>query len=63
MKRSRINFPLKSEGKTLVITNTVRESDYVVRFDGEEFLVLLMDVQSRNRVAKFEKEMWPYEEY
>jgi len=38
-----------------ILTKTVRESDLVIRFGGEEFLVLLMDVQSGKSVEIAEK--------
>ena len=39
----------------IVLKNAVRESDIVIRFGGEEFLVLLMDVQSGDAVVVAEK--------
>ena len=39
----------------IVLKNAVRESDIVIRFGGEEFLVLLMDVQSGDALVVAEK--------
>lgn len=38
-----------------VILNSVRESDFVIRFGGEEFLVLLVDIQPGEAVRVAEK--------
>ena len=44
---------LKEVAKT--VRNTVRESDYVIRFGGEEILVLLMDVEEGKSIDVAEK--------
>lgn len=40
---------------SILITESVRKSDLVIRFGGEEFLVLLIDVQENEAVAIAEK--------